>query len=327
METQKTQKTQKHNVCNLCDFTCSNVYDYRRHLLTRKHKNNVNGNKMETLHVENYPHDISLDKNHDETLVSNIWSGEKTQKNAKYTCDCGKLFNTRCGLWKHKQKCCIEPNKLDTNTVMQIIHQNEEFKTILLEQNNKILDLCKTGINNTTNINNNMINSNNKSFNLNVFLNEKCKDAMNINDFVDSIQITVDDIEDMGKLGYVNGLSKLIIKNLKAIDVHLRPVHCTDQRRETVYMKEKNQWSKDNDDKQQIRNFIKLIANKNSKNVNLFKRKYPDCDDYYSKYNDQYNKIIMEAFGGFNTKEYDSETKIIKKLVKEISIDKDTEVL
>ena len=157
-----------------------------------------------------------------------------------------------------------------------------------------------------------------------IALNEKCKDAMNMNDFVDSIQITVDDIEDMGKLGYVNGLSKLIIKNLKALDVHLRPVHCTDQRRETVYMKEKNKWNKDNDDKQQIRNFIKLIANKNSKNVNLFKRKYPDCDDYYSKYNDQYNKIIMEAFGGFNTKEYDSETKIIKKLVKEISIDKTT---
>ena len=289
--------------CVPCQYITSNKKDFNKHLITAKHEKNVNVTEMKQ-------------------------NGDKYKCANKYTCKCNKIFTNRTSLWRHtKNNCNNTVEVTESTTMLKLIQQNEEFKTIIMEQNNKVLDLCEIVKNNvitpaTVTTNNTMINSNNKSFNLNVFLNEKCKDAMNMNDFVDSIQITVDDIEDMGKLGYVNGLSKLIIKNLKAIDVHLRPVHCTDQRRETVYMKEKNKWNKDNDDKEQIRNFIKLIANKNSKNVNLFKRKYPDCDDYYSKYNDQYNKIIMEAFGGFNTKEYDSETKIIKKLVKEISIDK-----
>jgi hypothetical protein len=165
-------------------------------------------------------------------------------------------------------------------------------------------------------------NSNNKSFNLNVFLNETCKDAMNMKDFVDSIQITLTDIENMGKLGFVNGISNIIVNRLKAIDVHLRPVHCTDQRRETMYVKEKNQWNKEEEDNKNIRRFIQLVAHKNTKNLNLFKNKHPDCLEYNSKYNDQYNKIVMETFGGYGNTDYDSENKIIRKLVKELAIDK-----
>ena len=185
-----------------------------------------------------------------------------------------------------------------------------------------MIDNCKNGNNTTNNVQTNNTNCNNKSFNLNVFLNETCKDAMYMKDFVDSIQITLTDIENMGKLGFVNGITNIIVNRLKAIDVHMRPVHCTDQRRETMYVKEKNQWNKEEEDNKNIRTFIQLVAHKNTRNLSLFKNKHPDCLEYHSKYNDQYNTIVMETFGGYGNTDYDSENKIIRKLVKELSIDK-----
>jgi hypothetical protein len=334
METQKTQNPSSKTVCLMCDFKCSNTYDYRRHILTLKHIKNVNGNKMETIYVEKNATSSQCELSVTDTNNVAPKSDNPTKKNAKYTCDCGKTFNTRGGVWKHKQKCTYEVIIVDTNTnsldntvVLQIIQQNEDFKSLILEQNTKVMDLCEVIKNNTTTTNNTMNNtinnnSNNKSFNLNVFLNETCRDAMNMKDFVDSIQITLTDIENMGKLGFVNGISNIIVNRLKAIDVHLRPVHCTDQRRETMYVKEKNQWNKEEDDNKNIRRFIQLVAHKNTKNLSLFKNKHPDCLEYHSKYNDQYNKIVMETFGGYGNTDYDSENKIIRKLVKELAIDK-----
>jgi hypothetical protein len=238
-----------------------------------------------------------------------------------YFCECGREYKHRQGLWKHRQACnyvtqttSVPENTVLATLVMDLVKSNQEMQ-------HQMADLCK----NTTNIvttNNTMNNCNNKSFNLNVFLNETCKDAMNMKDFVDSIQITLTDIENMGKLGFVNGISNIIVNRLKAIDVHLRPVHCTDQRRETMYVKEKNQWSKEEEDNKNIRRFIQLVAHKNTRNLNLFKNKHPDCLEYHSKYNDQYNKIVMETFGGYGNTDYDSENKIIRKLVKELAIDK-----
>ena len=299
--------SEKYN-CIVCDYKCCKKSEWNKHISTNKHKTLTN------------PNDLSL-----------------TNDTDNYKCNCGKIYKHASSLCAHKKKCIYkdpqeifntECETIDSKMMLQLIKQNEEFKTLLVEQNNKVLDCCEnikniSIMNNTNNvqtINNN--NSNNKSFNLNVFLNETCKDAMNMKDFVDSIQITLTDIENMGKLGFVNGISNIIVNRLKAIDVHLRPVHCTDQRRETMYVKEKNQWNKEEEDNKNIRRFIQLVAHKNTKNLSLFKNKHPDCLEYHSKYNDQYNKIVMETFGGYGNTDYDSENKIIRKLVKELAIDK-----
>ena len=314
MTNRKNAENANTKVCLVCEFTCCKESDYIRHTMTRKHQ------------ILTKPNNFT----------------PKTA-NTVHKCKCGKIYKHASSLCSHKQKCNGDQNKpivsdmIDATQILQIIQQNEEFKsllieqndefkTLLVEQNTKVTDLCEVMKNNTNTTNNvqtiNNNNSNNKSFNLNVFLNETCKDAMNMKDFVDSIQITLADIENMGKLGFVNGISNIIVNRLKAIDVHLRPVHCTDQRRETMYVKEKNKWNKEEEDNKNIRTFIQLVAHKNTKSLSLFKNKHPDCLEYHSKYNDQYNKIVMETFGGYGNTDYDSENKIIRKLVKELSIDK-----
>jgi len=301
----KMPKSKTIIVCEPCDFKCCKQSNYDKHLTTRKHKNT--------------------------TILNNIESENAVIENKMFTCkNCQKTYKARNSLWYHEKQCISTPDtNIDSNSIMQIIQQNDEFKSLIIEQNkiiidqnSKVMDLYKNGNNTTNNVQTNNTNCNNKSFNLNVFLNETCKDAMNMKDFVDSIQITLTDIENMGKLGFVNGITNIIVNRLKAIDVHMRPVHCTDQRRETMYVKEKNQWNKEEEDNKNIRTFIQLVAHKNTRNLSLFKNKHPDCLEYHSKYNDQYNKIVMETFGGYGNTDYDSENKIIRKLVKELAIDK-----
>ena len=165
-------------------------------------------------------------------------------------------------------------------------------------------------------------NSNNKTFNLNVFLNEQCKDAMNIMEFVESVKIQFADLESVGKLGFVEGISSIIVKNLKAMDIHKRPVHCSDSKREVMYIKDEDKWEKENDDKNKLRKAIKHIAQKNSKMIPEFKSKYPDCVYSDSNKSDQYNKLVIEAMGGKGDNDSEKENKIIKKLAKELLIDK-----
>jgi len=178
-------------------------------------------------------------------------------------------------------------------------------------------ELCKNGTN-TTLINN----SNNKTFNLNVFLNEQCKDAMNIMDFVDSLKLQLSDLENVGKLGFVEGITNIIVKNLKAMDVHKRPVHCSDSKREVMYVKDENKWEKENNENKKLRKAIKYIAHKNTKLLPEFKAKYPDCSKSESKHLDHYNKLVIEAMGGRGNNDIEKENKIIKNIAKEISIDK-----
>ena len=202
--------------CKNCDYNTRKKSSYDKHILSAKHIKSTNDNK----------------------IMLKLCS--------KYTCEkCEKYFNDRSGLWRHNKKCILEKeniesisddkqseinNNITPELVLNIIHQNQEFKDLLLEQNKIIMEMSKN--NSITNINNsNNINSNNKTFNLQVFLNETCKDAMNIMDFVDSIKISLSDIESIGKLGFVNGMSKLIIKNLNALDENMRPVHCNDLKR------------------------------------------------------------------------------------------------
>jgi hypothetical protein len=304
----KFESNQKIYECKPCDYITCRLSQYNRHLLTSKHQNETNETNLK--HLEN-------------------------QGFKKYVCACSKEFSSRTTLWRHKKICNqnqpkdekIDINSLDMNLIMNLLKQNDEFKSLIIEQNNKMMEtfqetmqeVCK---NNTTNINNNMVNSHNKTFNLNVFLNEQCKDAMNIMEFVDSIKLDLDDAESVRKLGYVNGISNIIIKHLKALDVHMRPVHCTDLKRETMYVKFQDVWEKEGDDNKLIRKAIKHIAVKNYNAAETFKDVHPDCMDLESKYGEHFLRLKIEALGGSGNDNYESHTKIIKKIAKEVTIDK-----
>jgi hypothetical protein len=185
---------------------------------------------------------------------------------------------------------------------------------------------ASNGASNTI-INSNNTNSNNKSFNLQFFLNETCKDAMNIMDFVESIKLQLSDLEKVGELGYVDGISNIIVKNLNALEVEKRPVHCTDKKREILYIKDENKWEKEDDDKNKIRKAIKKVACKNQRLLPKFKEEHPDCGKYHSKFSDQYNKLVVESLGGSGDNDDEKEDKIIRKIAKNVLIDKSLELI
>lgn len=287
--------------CRLCDFLSSNKKDYTRHLLTTKH---TNINKILT----------NTDKNTPD--LSNT-----------FICDCGRQYKHRQSLFNHKKKCNTNNEQLineaslnEKDIIMTLLQQNNQLQ-------NQVIELCKER--NTTTINNTIgnINSHNKTFNLNFFLNETCKDAMNIMDFVDSLKLQLSDLESVGKLGYVEGISNIIVKNLRALDIHKRPVHCSDSKREVMYIKDENKWEKENEEKNKLRKAIKKIANKNSRLLPEFKEKHPDCGKSESVFSDQYNKLIIEAMGGSGDNDCEKEDKIIKKIAKNVIIDKSVELI
>jgi hypothetical protein len=234
-----------------------------------------------------------------------------------FICECGKKYKHRQSLSIHRKKCHKNVQNAEDTTL-----NDKELILTLIQQNsqlqNQIIELCKT-TNNTIITNNGNINSNNKTFNLNVFLNETCKDAMNIMDFVDSINLQLSDLESFGKLGYVEGISSIIVKNLKEMDVHKRPVHCSDSKREVMYIKDDNKWEKLNEEKTKLRKLIKRVAHKNSRLLPQYKEKHPDCD---TRLSEQYNKLIIEAMGGLGDNLKEKEDKIISKIAKEVTIDK-----
>lgn len=295
MVTENLPKNAVKYSCELCDFKCCKLSNWKSHITTNKHKMVTNS----------------------DSLV--------TENATPYICNkCSKVYCSRNGLWVHSKKCnkseensAYDPEQ-DTSLIMQLIKQTNELQKQNQEMQKQILDICKNGI-----ISNNTVNSNNKTFNLQVFLNEDCKDAMNINEFVDSIKFQLDDLEHMGQVGFVEGISNIIIKNIKALDVTKRPVHCTDPKRETIYIKDGGVWIKDDEDNKNVRKLIKRIAFRNSKCTKLYKEKYPDCNKSESRYSNTYNKIVLESMGGGSKcNDYDSENKIIKKIVKVMTIDK-----
>jgi hypothetical protein len=271
--------------------------DWTRHTLTPKHQKRTNGNDLET----------NLD--------------EKT-----YFCVCGKNYATKSGLWKHNKitACSVletSDNKmfeLTQETIINILKQNSEFQQMLLEQNKTIIELSK----NNSITNNNNINSHNKTFNLNMFLNETCKNAMNITDFVDSLKLQISDLEKVGEVGYIEGISSIIIKNLNAMDITERPIHCTDKKRETMYIRDEDKWEKEDEKKAKLHKMVKNVAYKNINLISDFQELHPDWKKINSKYSDQINKIIIESMGGKGDNEYEKEEKIIKRVAKEVFVDK-----
>ena len=291
--------------CNMCDYNTSSKSNYNKHILTSKHQKKYFSNSLAT---------------NDNVKVS---------ESVIYQCHkCNKIYQDRTGLWRHNKKCNSSANNninqtndigTLTNLVLEVVKSNNELQKQNNELHKNVMEIYKNGVLNT-NIQN--INSNNKTFNLNVFLNEHCKDAMNITDFVDSLKIQLSDLETVGKLGFVEGISNIIVKNLKALDVHKRPVHCSDSKREVIYIKDEDKWEKENEEKNKLRKVIKKIANKNSRLLPAFKEKHPDCGKSDSKFSVQYNKLFIEAMGGAGDNDCEKEDKIIKKIAKEVIIDK-----
>jgi hypothetical protein len=321
MTTKITQKNAKKFVCDNCDYNTSNKYDYERHLSTTKHKNNE--------------------------LTTESCVPKKLQ-----CINCDKPFNDRAGLWRHNKKCVliqqtVKPQNVLVNIsdlqndhikqqqlVEYLLKENSEFKQLMIdqnkqmltsmqEQNKNMLELAKNsaGHNNTTS---NVINNNtNNHFNLNVFLNETCKDAMNIMEFVDQLQVSVKDLEETGRLGYAEGISKIFINGLKQINISDRPIHCADSKREIVYIKDKNQWNKEDDNKSLLTNAIKHVAHKNMRQIREWTKVNPEYNDSSSKQNDRYLKIVSNSMNGSTEEETNKNyNKIIKNITKETVIEK-----
>jgi hypothetical protein len=243
-----------------------------------------------------------------------------------FTCDiCSKKYIHRQGLWRHKKKCVgLQKNNSNygekefdkDNLIMMLIKENADFKKLLMEQQSLMMKVIETGTTNNNNSNNTTTNSHNKAFNLNLFLNETCKNAMNISDFIDSIKLQLSDFINMGEVGFVEGISNIIVKNLNSLDETVRPIHCTDQKRETFYVKDKNIWEKDDDEKKKMKQMIKNISYKNEKLMKVYKETYPDYNNPDSKRSDQYSKIMIEAM---DCKD-DSKDKIIRNISKATTI-------
>ncbi len=313
MATKKCSKNIPTFVCELCDYNCSKQSIFNKHLSTNKHINATNRNKQAT------------------PLICEF---------------CDKEYKNRTGLWRHKQKCkgilTTENNIRETSEmsdvskmitpelVMTLLTQNQEFKQLLIEQQQEnqkqqeenqklqtqLLEVVKEGktINNTTN-------SNNK-FNLNFFLNEQCKDAMNIADFVNNMVLTVEDLKKTGELGYIDGITKIFTDKLREMDTYNRPMHCTDLKRETLYIKNSDEWAKDTEDKDKIKQAIECIANKNLNNLDTWKEENPGHEVMDSKQDKEFVQIMTNSLGGMGSDREKNKQKIIKNVLKEIIVDR-----
>jgi len=284
-------------VCQCCDYKTCRKSQYKRHLSTVKHKTVQNGSKM---------------------IVND---SDFVQKGSKlYYCNCGKAYKFDSGYYRHKKRCNFDNSaNTETNQITNSV-SDKDLIMMLVKQNSELMEIVKNGTNNTTN--NTNTNCMNKTFNLQFFLNETCKDAMNIMDFVDSIKLQLTDLEKFGEVGYVESLSNIITSNLKALDVSQRPVHCTDRKRETIYIKDENKWEKEDDNKSKLRTAIKRIANKNIKLLPQYREKYPGCQYADSKFSDRYNKTVVEAMGGTGNNDVEKEDKIIHNISKNVVIEK-----
>jgi len=289
--------------CKNCDYGTSKKSSYSDHLLSAKHKKQANGNNIATnLH------------NNSAKFCSILPT--------KLSCEnCDREFKTRSGLWKHSKNCFNYSNQTSQNDTTI---NNTQFQLFTDVIKTTVIEVMKNGMV-TNNNSHNTNNSHNKTFNLSFYLNETCKDAINIGDFVKSIKVQLEDLEHTGRVGYVDGVSDIIINNLNSINTHKRPIHCTDEKREVLYIKNDGEWIKETDNKPILTNAIKTIANENIKAISEWKKTYPDCTDVDSKKNNLYLKIVSNSMSGSSKEECEKNyNKIIRNIVKETIIDKDS---
>ena len=300
METKCCEKVAYKFSCEYCYYSNDRKSSYDKHLTTAKHLKLTNGNKK----------------------------GEISCINKQFICEfCDKPFMSRVGLWKHKKKCTEENIKDNTKNsndklVLLLVKENAEFKNIIIKLLENVSSANITNNNNNTN-SHNTTNNDNKTFNLNFFLNETCKDAMNINDFVSSIKVSLEELENTGRQGYIEGITNIVLKNLNNVEHNLRPIHCSDTKREVFYIKDNNEWKKENEDKPILTKAIKVIANENIKQIKSWRDKYPGCTDADSKKNNLYLKIVSNSMNGSTEEEGRKNIgKIISNVAKEAMIDK-----
>jgi len=289
--------TNKNYYCETCKFACKKNSDWNRHISTEKHKKLLNG---------------------DSSIKS------------KHSCICGREYKHLSTLCNHRKTCSKYTSNNSTDLFIEIIKQNQEMQKQnqelqqnFLEQNkelqNKILEISQTPQHITNNIQNNVQNN----FNLNMFLNEQCKDAISITDFIDSLRLEVSDLEATGKLGYVLGISRIFINKLKELDVHERPLHCTDIKRETVYIKDKDVWEKESSEKSTLKQVVKKIARKNLQQLPAWQEKNPDFTKSDTPENNEFMKISLNALGSYSKEDEEKDiNKIMKNVLKEVVIEK-----
>ena len=315
--------------CKGCNYNTVRKSQYERHLLTAKHK-------LLTNTYEKVPKS----------------SQKVLNKKHSFICNCGKEYFHRQSLYNHKRKCrylndckneIIEKpednNKLEKqeekpvidsepdykNMFIELIKQNADFKSLIIEQQKEnqtlqkqLIDVVKEG----KNINSNNTINNNQKFNLNFFLNNTCKDAMNMSEFIENMDVNFKDIEYIGRNGYVNGMTNMILSRIKDLDVTKRPLHCTDLKRETMYIKDNDEWNKDTPDNTQLRNMVKIVAKHNQYQFPLWREKHPASDDMNSETFEFSLKMIQNILGDVGEEQIKLDNKVMRNLSKHILVDK-----
>ena len=337
--------------CEICDFRTAKKTDFERHCSTRKHIHGVNGNLLETHSITSKKFKntqaIQSEGRIFSKLKNDIKSYKKNEKKEKKTKNyqclyCKKNYTTRSGLWKHQRVCamtikrCIDDDDDDgtANIVVELLKDNNDFKQLIIEQSEQIKQIQEDNhqlqsqlliamndgrMGNTTNI----TNHNNQKFNLNVFLNEQCKDAMNIEDFIDSLDLEPCDIAETGRLGYVEGISRIFINKLNELDMYSRPLHCTDLKRETLYIKEDNKWEKDNEQKEKLKSIVSQIADKNYQQLPLWQDENPSYVLTDTPECELFMDIACNSLGGGSTEESNRfNQRIMRNVLKEITLSK-----
>lgn len=305
MTDQKIPKIPKNYLCEKCNYSTSSLKDFNKHNLTAKHKRLT----MSYPKIEKIP-------------------------NSNFICECGKKYKHKQSLYNHKKKCLLVVEEETEEREPEI--QNEiaptkdkdemiiEFMKSQAELNKTLMNAVTEGkMGNTTNNNNNTTNNiNNNQFNLNFFLNDTCKDALNITDFLDSIQLQLNDLEETGRLGHVNGISRIFVNALKNMDESQRPIHCTDSKRETLYIKDKDTWTKDTS-KARLKSAIETVADRNLEQIPQWQIENPNCQIMNSRENAALTDIALNSIGPTDEEEGEkNKEKIVKKILKEVVIDK-----
>ena len=316
--------------CKICDFITSNKKDYNRHKISVKHikrsKEPCVANNMGKKCDFTQP---------GVTVDYTIGNGVSV---IQYRCDsCGQLYKSKSGLWKHNAKCQMSISAATDKFGKEEKDDNHALKTMMFDMlknnqdfQNKVLEMMcanAAAIQQPTTHSSDIINSNNfngtnyshnKTFNLQFFLNEQCKDAMNITDFVSSISLKLADLDEFGKVGYVEGMSKIIIDNLRDTDIYKRPLHCSDAKRETLYVKDDNRWEREGPENIKLTNAVRIVEHKNISLINEWAKNHPKCIDSSTFENTQYINLSRAVLDGDDN----NIAKVIKRISKDVIIDK-----
>ena len=306
--------------CIKCNFNCSKKSNYAQHLLTRKHNMELTGNNWKS-------------------------------KNA--VCEnCEKTFKTASGLWKHQQKCTksqeFQDNSTETPNItmpepdvfIELLKQNQEFKQLMLDQSRQMqemqMDIQEKQEENQqlqkqlieavkisgSRIENQTINHN-QHFNLNFFLNEQCKDAINMSDFIENMELDLKDLTETSRLGYVGGISRILINKLQELDIYKRPLHCTDMKRETLYIKNNDEWCKESNSKEALNGLVNKVSNRNCRNIKQWTEEHPGYQVFDSPENMDYVRLTQAVLGGLGEQECKQfKDKVIRNVIKEVMVNK-----